>query len=169
MDRLDDPLGRKLEPPRDRVDDPGVRLVADQEGDVLAGEPEFCQQVLGSVGGVADGEAEDRLALLLQEVLFPVHRLVGRWAHAAPRRHLEQVAPRAVHLVVEPENAFAVLGGFKQDRPPGVPEEDAGGAVFVVGDRAHHVGPDDQRPFHGSAGDELGSGGEGEVETAAGR
>ena len=82
---------------------------------------------------------------------------MGRRAGASTRGHLEKIPAGAVHLVVEPENALAVLRGLKQHGAAGVAEENAGGAIFVVRDRTHHVRPDHERTIRGAAGDELGA------------
>ena len=141
----------------------------DEQVHVLAAQAQLLEHLDAGVGHLAHGVLEDVLAFLVDVVQVLLDGLVAGGAQAAAGRHAQETAARAVDLVGEAQQAGLVVGGLQQHGPGPVPEQHAGGAVLVVQDRGHDLGPDHQHALVGPALDELGPGGEGVDEAGAGR
>ena len=98
-------------------------------------------------------------AVLMDEVLALVDRLVRRRQLAAARRHAQRRAAAAIDLVREVEDARAgqivSVDGAHHRRAGAVAEQHAGRAIGVVDDARHHVGADHQHVVVRAGGDEL--------------
>ena len=109
-------------------------------------EPVAGEEAARHLFGLAHGELEHRLPVLLHEVQALVDGLVRWRTEAAAGGHRERPAAGAVDLMLEVEDAVLLPIGRRDDhRPCAVPKEDTGCAVGVVDDARHHVGPDHER------------------------
>ena len=95
--------------------------------------------------GLAHGELEDRLAILLHVVQPLIDGFVRRRPQAAACRHAQRRPAAAVDLVREIDDAAAVGRRAHDDRARAVAEQHARRAIGVVDDARHDVGADGQR------------------------
>src|SRR6185437_9137156 len=116
----------------------------------------------------AHGELVDGLPILVDEVHLLVDGLVGRRAEAAACGQVEAYAAGAVDLVHVIDHAdLAFFAGLDEHGSAAVAEEDAGGAVGVVGHAGVGVGAADQDHLVRTAFDHLDAGLEREDEAGA--
>ena len=119
---IDDVLGQ-LHRPRHRVDDAHVRLVRDEDVEVVDGDAGAVEGLVGDLGHLEGRPAEDRVALH-DEVRHPG---VLRGDHVAPVLALpDQVELLAVGA--PDDRADAGLVGRADDDRAGAVGEDEGGA-----------------------------------------
>ena len=106
----------------------------------------FCRRTRRQISScLSHRKLEDRRAVLMNEVLSLVDRLVAGWMQAATSRHTQRGPTAPVDFVSKIDNPEPFVGSWRHDRSAGpIAEQDAGSTILVVDDRGHHVGSDHQ-------------------------
>src|SRR5688572_604110 len=145
FDVLVDLRSRNLQLLPDGVDDPLVRLVRDEEGDLLVREALLGEQLGRDVGHRLHGDLERLVPLHLdvRELLRELGRVVRRTVRAAAR-HADEVGVVAVRLHDASEDAVVALRRLEDDGAGAVAEEDARRAVGPVHDAREDLSADDE-------------------------
>src|SRR5687768_13527787 len=122
-------------------DDAAVGLVRDEQIDVMGPDAVPIEDAPAGLLGVADGKLEHRLAVLLDVVLAARDGLRRCGQAAAASGHAQRRSATAVDVVLEIDDADALVIGRLDDRRPGaVAEDDARRPIRVVDDARHDVG-----------------------------
>ena len=134
-----------IQPLADRVDDPDVGLVGDEDVDLVLGQMgRLSEGGLGRLPHPLDGVFEDLIALHVDGVEVFGHGLDRGRAARSAGREVEEAGQRPVRFPGTRQNSGLVAAFLEDGGPGGVSEEDAGRAVLPVGDLGQHLRADEE-------------------------
>ncbi len=108
---------------------------------VVGGEAISRQQLFANLAHFSDRVFENCTPVLMDEMHLFIHSVVRRGMQAAAGGHVQRAPSRAINLVQEINDSRAVFRGLEDDRSSPIAEQNAGGAVGVIEDGGHYIGP----------------------------